>query len=1043
MKVTGIARLLSLVFAAFAFAASALAQQNWRFTNSLPATIPWNDAAYGNGVYVVVGLDATIATSPDGITWTIRRMSTAQMNLNAVAFANGKFIAVGGGTPTKIAGGLVMTSTNGSDWTINETVAGNTNAQFFDIVYGNNVWVITGSSSTPLLSSADGVTWTSRSVPGGVIPGTGSFGNGRFVFSGNGNTVITSTDGITWTRNAVAGTPGASSPYIGDVAFGGGKFVAIGRDSSFNGAAYTSADAVTWTAAPAIAGSSNGLDTVASDGAKFAAVGNAGLFSSADGTTWTKQTSPFAQAQRNLGAINEPSQKAIFANNQFFLLGGYGSIATSPDGVAWTRRSTGTTNDLLGAIYDGSKFVVTGAGGTVLTSSDGSTWTQVTSGTTAHLGKTAFDGTRYATANYSGILHSTNLTSWTLVSGTSFDRYYGVVYGAGKFVAAYDATTLGVRTSTDGSTWSAATNITGAGGNTNGLIYANNIFVLTMAGFGSTPSKIYSSPDGTTWTQRTPSGIAAGIGIESLAYGNGRFVILLGDRHSVTSTDGMTWTINNLPTEFSLTGVQFAGSKFFARSSLYGAQSYVSSDGVTWTLLENSTAPNNALWTTANNGSVVVGISYAGMILTGDIAGAAAPMPTTLTATLAAGATVQWQRNGSNVAGATGASLTLADVQPSNAGLYAALVTAGGTTTSQPFVVGVTSSGKFVGPGEEILSNQFVAFNNNTFDQIALKGTAATITADANQITRMSFIDMSDDIVQVEFSGAGSLTLILDGATGPVAPAKYNQPGVTYYKGHAGIVIVGADESTNVSVFSVGTLTAANQSLFPAGTTYDGLADVAFIAISSTNGKFGGIRTSNASYFGTKGFTGIYAPGIAFTGPVFVGDINAFDSATPVLMIGSSPDTRVTGGDLLQTNGQAISVTGLTQLKFTAGTSSHNVPLAAKTNLAVLKQGATDVTSQIVVNPSSGGTGKELTFFAGTNPPYANGAKKSFVVSLTSLQFDSTTLSNPTAMSLNSPFSGATFTDAATGIQWEVIFNAGVLHEINLMKSGQFLGQWQ
>jgi len=131
------------------------------------------------------------------------------------------------------------------------------------------------------------------------------------------------------------------------------------------------------------------------------------------------------------------------------------------------------------------------------------------------------------------------------------------------------------------------------------------------------------------------------------------------------------------------------------------------------------------------------------------------------------------------------------------------------------------------------------------------------------------------------------------------------------------------------------------------------VADIGFIAITSTNGKFGGVRASDASCFATAGTTGIYAPGVQFTGPVFIGDINASATATPMFIIGSSPDTRITGGDLLQANSQPVKVSGLTQLKFTAGSTSHgSADLPAQTNKAVLMQNGVDVTTQIVVNPS-------------------------------------------------------------------------------------------
>ncbi len=137
------------------------------------------------------------------------------------------------------------------------------------------------------------------------------------------------------------------------------------------------------------------------------------------------------------------------------------------------------------------------------------------------------------------------------------------------------------------------------------------------------------------------------------------------------------------------------------------------------------------------------------------------------------------------------------------------------------------------------------------------------------------------------------------------------------------------------------------------GSNAPGLAPGLFTAIRSTNGKFAGLRASDARCFATQGCTGIYAPDVTFTGPVFIGDINASAAATPVFIIGSSPDTRITGGSLLQTNGQPVKVSGLTQLKFTAGTTSNNAPLPAQTNKAVLQQNGVNVTAQIVVNPGS------------------------------------------------------------------------------------------
>jgi hypothetical protein len=63
-----------------------------------------------------------------------------------------------------------------------------------------------------------------------------------------------------------------------------------------------------------------------------------------------------------------------FQGDRFIAMGQNGELKTSPDGVTWTARSTGTTNELRGVVYGDGLFVVVGANGTVLTSTDGTNW---------------------------------------------------------------------------------------------------------------------------------------------------------------------------------------------------------------------------------------------------------------------------------------------------------------------------------------------------------------------------------------------------------------------------------------------------------------------------------------------------------------------------------------------------------------------------------------------------------------------------------------------------------------------------------------------
>ncbi|HYD85584.1 MAG TPA: hypothetical protein VEA63_16065, partial [Opitutus sp.] len=314
--------------------------------------------------------------------------------------------------------------------------------------------------------------------------------------------------------------------------------------------------------------------------------------------------------------------------------------------------------------------------------------------------------------------------------------------------------------------------------------------------------------------------------------------------------------------------------------------------------------------------------------------------------------TYQWQRNGSNLPNATGPSLTLDDVQPPTAGLYTytATVPGGSGGTSEPVIVGLSTEEKVIGEGEQVLADVQHP-NGNVYDQVLLEGNGASITASPNKVTRISFVDLTSDIVQVEFSGAGTLSVVMDDASSPTPAENYNQPGVEYVRGHVGLVITGANETSNLSVISVGPITAVNQTLFKEGVAYDGVADIAFVAIQSADGKFGSIRTGNVHYFASQGFTGVYAPGVEFAGPVNIGELTAFDSATPVLVFGAIELVKITGGNLEQANDAPVSVRGIEEVRFVDGTTSQGDTIPAQVNAGVLVEDGVDITDLIVVNP--------------------------------------------------------------------------------------------
>lgn len=250
------------------------------------------------------------------------------------------------------------------------------------------------------------------------------------------------------------------------------------------------------------------------------------------------------------------------------------------------------------------------------------------------------------------------------------------------------------------------------------------------------------------------------------------------------------------------------------------------------------------------------------------------------------------------------------------------------------------------GSGRVVLENVRHPVTGRIYDQVLLTGPSVTVAANPDQIVRVSFLDDNEDITQVEFSGSGTVTVALDPATycDPAPPTKYNQPDVSYVKGHATLRVNGAAADTFVCIFSVGRGNAVNQSLFRDDATYDAMADIQLLQIDGP--AIGAILTGNVRYSGAADATGIDAAGTAVRYRAIIGDLDACDNAIPRLRIGSSSPLEwdagallVAGGLLVQSNGALVDVsasdgTPLARIRSTAGTLSSGTLLPARDPLA-------------------------------------------------------------------------------------------------------------
>jgi hypothetical protein len=119
--------------------------QNSGSTNGVPMT------AYGNGVWLVGGAGGIILKSTNLVDWdqTVPvPLPEPNGHLAGASFANGRFVLVGG-VRNGMTGGVVLVSTNGSDWVLEE--AGDFPV-LYDVAFGAGTWVAVGENGAVLRS---------------------------------------------------------------------------------------------------------------------------------------------------------------------------------------------------------------------------------------------------------------------------------------------------------------------------------------------------------------------------------------------------------------------------------------------------------------------------------------------------------------------------------------------------------------------------------------------------------------------------------------------------------------------------------------------------------------------------------------------------------------------------------------------------------------------------------------------------------------------------------------------------------------------------
>lgn len=236
-------------------------------------------------------------------------------------------------------------------------------------------FTIGGGGGTP-------ATWTGRAAPSAFLQNGVAYGSGKFVSVGFSRTILTSTDGVSWTTRTA---PDSNFFQGNSVTWDGNQFVLVGDSSnlaSFAPVIATSPDGVTWTRRTwTNGGGETQLVDVAGTASRLTAVGaNGAIISSTDaGASWSSESAPATITSLSGVADNGSLRIAVGRNSssQGMLIAnsGAGWAQTGTPASNWVPRDVVWTGSLW--VVVGADSVNFGANAVVMYSSDGSTWTRV------------------------------------------------------------------------------------------------------------------------------------------------------------------------------------------------------------------------------------------------------------------------------------------------------------------------------------------------------------------------------------------------------------------------------------------------------------------------------------------------------------------------------------------------------------------------------------------------------------------------------------------------------------------------------------------
>lgn len=522
-------------------------------------------------VYSIAGASNQIGTSTNGISWTLRTITSTNQTY---------YLSYGAGEAAPYfsvnQNGGVYSSTDAISW-VTRTASG---SGFVTTTYGGGRFYAAGSSGASIASS-DGVVLET------ISPGFDQYGlisDGSLLVSGGSNGAVkTSTDGVAWTtRTSNTTSLVTAGVFAADQA---NRYVFILQP----GGALTSTDGITWAQRNIGLGTltfaqDNAGQGIAYGDGRFIIAGfrnsdSAGqVYSSTDGAAWSGPNVQIAGVQF-LGAAASGLGTSF---QQYAVCGTNGNIVTSTNASTWASRTTNTTSRLTGLAYGAGKYVAVGNGGTTLrTSSDGITWASpwiLSNSDTIYAGVGGADGSVVVgSLTSSRIYFAADGVQWATRTSSTTSQGASLAYAPGqtqRFVMGAAGGALS--TSTDGLTWTARTS-----GTTSYIgAIAYNSAVTEKYALATLSGGLRTSTDAITWTART-SGTTSNINALAASPTLTEKYVYAGDGGMVrTSTDGITWTVRTSGTTSIIRAATFADNIYVYAGA--GGVLRTSTDGITW-----------------------------------------------------------------------------------------------------------------------------------------------------------------------------------------------------------------------------------------------------------------------------------------------------------------------------------------------------------------------------------------------------------------------------------------------------------------------------